>query len=202
VELIPLGFSSSFVRNQKPPAKDRIRILTVAELIKLKNIDKVISAMKELVSKYNIVYTIIGRGPEKDALVKMTQALHLEKNIQFIDYVPHETIAAEMHNHDIFIMPSYFETFGRVYFEAMAMGIPVICAKNSGIYGIFNENEEGISVDHQSVNEITRALEFLITNETKRLEIGMNGKKLVEQYTWENIATMLHKKYLQVTKPD
>ena len=42
-------------------------------------------------------------------------------------------------------MPSYVETFGRVYFEAMAMGIPIICAKNSGIYGYYKEMEEGVN---------------------------------------------------------
>jgi len=93
-------------------------------------------------------------------------------------------------------MPSYFETFGRVYFEVMAMGIPIICAKYSGIYGLFRDREEGIAVDHRSLGEITRALDLLMGNRDERLRIGRNGQSLVKRYTWEQISTELHSKYL------
>ncbi len=121
-------------------------------------------------------------------------------HVDFISRIPHEQIADEMYKHDIFIMPSYFETFGRVYFEVMAMGIPVICAKGSGIHGFFKEMEEGISVDHKDIKSMTDALEYLINNPGKRLKIGANGKKLVEKHTWENIAVDLHNKYNEVVK--
>jgi teichuronic acid biosynthesis glycosyltransferase TuaC len=199
IKLIPLGFNRNFIRNQKKDnLNNTVKILTVAELIKLKNIDKVLYAVKELVLKYDITYTIIGRGPEKEVLQNTVNLLRLENYVTFIDYIPYAVIADKMYEHDIFIMPSYFETFGRVYFEAMAMGIPVICAKNSGIYGIFRNMEEGISVDHESVPEIIQALEFLITNPEERLRIGANGKKIVEKYTWDNIAKDLHDKYAEI----
>jgi glycosyltransferase involved in cell wall biosynthesis len=192
----PLGFNKSFIRPQKPQSSSRIKILTVAELIKLKNIDKVIFAIKSLVTKYEISYTIIGKGPEEIHLKKLVSSLGLENDVYFINHVPHELIADEIYKYDIFIMPSYFETFGRVYFESMAMGIPVICAKNSGISGLFKEKDEGISVDHNHVGEIAEALAFLISQPAERKRIGQNGKNLVEQYTWENIARDLHSKYV------
>ncbi|MFO7669623.1 MAG: glycosyltransferase [Bacteroidales bacterium] len=195
ISLSPLGFSKNFIRPQKLTGKGPVKILTVAGLIKLKNIDKVILAIEKLVSKYDIHYTIIGSGPERRNLEQTVHALHLEEYVTFIDHVPHHKIADEMHKHDIFIMPSFFETFGRVYFEAMAMGIPIICARNSGIFGIFKDKEEGIAVDHTNVEKIAAELEFLIVHEDERVRMGMRGKVLVENYTWENIAKDLHMKY-------
>jgi glycosyltransferase involved in cell wall biosynthesis len=93
-------------------------------------------------------------------------------------------------------MPSYFETFGRVYFEAMAMGIPVICARNSGIFGLFREREEGMAVDHRNIDSIVDALEHLLSDRNERRRIGRNGQELVKEFTWENIAKELHIKYL------
>jgi glycosyltransferase involved in cell wall biosynthesis len=200
ITLNPLGFNKSFLREQKTGQNKIVSILTVAELIKLKNIDKVILAIKNLVSKYNISYTIIGKGPERENLEKLVEQHHLDNFVRFMGSIPHDQIAGEMYRHDIFIMSSYFETFGRVYFEAMAMGIPVICAKNSGIDGIFKDMEEGIAVNHSDIHEITGALEFLISNPEERIRIGKNGKKLVEHYTWENIARDLQSKYLKVVK--
>ncbi len=195
-ELIPLGFNKSFLRPQKDIAEGVVKILTVAELIKLKNIDKVIQAVSKLVEKHNITYTVIGRGPEKEKLEQLVDQLNLRKNIEFIDQIDHNKIADEIYKFDIFIMPSYVETFGRVYFEAMAMGIPIICAKNSGIHGYFEENEEGISVNHNNIDEIAEKIELLVANPTKRLSIGKKGQKLVESYTWEKIAGILHERYM------
>ncbi len=195
-ELIPLGFNKSFLRPQKEITGGVIKILTVAELIKLKNIDKVILAVSKLVEKYKITYTVIGRGPEKEKLVQLVDHLQLGQKIEFVDHIDHNQIADETYKYDIFIMPSYIETFGRVYFEAMAMGIPIICAKNSGIFGYFKENEEGISVNHNNIDEIAEMIELLIVNPVKRLSIGKNGQKLVESYTWEKIAGILHARYM------
>jgi glycosyltransferase involved in cell wall biosynthesis len=198
VVLIPLGFNDSFVRDQVARNTSPVNILTVCELIKLKNVDKVIRAVKTLSADYPVRYTIIGRGKESENLKQLTESIGLKNIISFIDHIPYEQIADEMHKHDIFIMPSYFETFGRVYFEAMAMGIPVICAKNSGIFGIFKENEEGISVEHRNMEEIINALKFLITNPEERARIGMNGKKLVEHFTWSSIAEKIHSEYTRI----
>jgi glycosyltransferase involved in cell wall biosynthesis len=190
-----LGFQETFIQPQKKPGEGPINILSVAELIELKNIDKVIKALGKLTSKHSIRYTIIGAGPERSNLEELVQAQNLNEFVTFIDRVPHHMIAEEMYKHDIFIMPSFFETFGRVYFEAMAMGIPIICAKNSGIFGIFKDREEGISVDHNDIEQIAQELEFLITNTEERVKMGMKGKDLVANYTWENIAKDLHTKY-------
>jgi glycosyltransferase involved in cell wall biosynthesis len=191
----PLGFDNRFIRPQKESGKGIVHILTVAELIKLKNIDHVILAVKELVKTYKIKYTIIGQGPERTYLEQLTKQEGLEAHVMFRGAVPYDQIHEEMYQHDIFIMPSYFETFGRVYFEVMAMGIPIICAKNSGIFGIFKEEYEGISVDHNSIEQITRALRSLISDEQKRAEIGLNGQNLVKKYTWENVVKALENKY-------
>lgn len=195
IEFIPLGFDESFIRPSKEISIGHVNIFTVCSLIKLKNIDKVIIAFSKLASRYDVTFTIIGDGPERDHLLKLVKSLALEQNVKFIFHIPHNEIADEMYKHDIFIMPSYFETFGRVYFEVMAMGIPVICAKNSGIHGVFKEMEEGISVDHMNIEAISDALEYLISNPAERSRIGTNGKILVENYTWQNIAVNLQSKY-------
>lgn len=192
IEMIPLGFNKSFIREQKSLSRKCLSIFTAAELIKLKNIDRVLQAIKMLVPSYDLHYTIIGTGPERGFLLKLTDELTLNNYVSFVDHIPHESIADEMYKHDIFIMPSYFETFGRVFFEAMAMGIPIVCAKNSGIYGIFKDGEEGISVDHNNIKDIANAIEYLILHPEERLRIGRNGQKLVQNFTWEYVAEKLH----------
>jgi len=200
IKLIPLGFNESFLRDQKKEQQSTTKIFTVANLIKLKNIDKIILAFSRLVQKYDITLTIIGDGPERNKLHNLSHSLNLEKHTNFINHVPHDQISDTIYRFDIFIMPSFFETFGRVYFECMAMGIPVICAKNSGIFGIFKNYEEAIAVDHTNIDEITEALEYLVSKPDERLRIGLNGQNLVNKYTWKNIAKTLHYLYTDALK--
>ena len=195
LERTTLGFNQVFIRDQKKPTGQKISIFTVADLIKLKNIDKVIHAVHRLSTAFDITYTVIGRGPEKEYLHELVSGLLIQDRVFFKDVVPHEMIADEMYRHDIYVMPSYFETFGRVYFEVMAMGIPIICAKNSGIYGIFEDGEEGLAVDHRDLESIITVLKLLVSDADERLRIGRNGQSLVRNYTWENIARELNVKY-------
>jgi glycosyltransferase involved in cell wall biosynthesis len=199
IKYLPLGFDKSFVRDQRPASGSVVNIVTVADLIKLKNIDKVITALPKLSCKNSFRYTIIGKGPEKAKLTALVQKLGLSEVVTFIDHVPHDEIASELHKYDIFIMPSYLETFGRVYFEAMAMGIPIICARNTGIFGFFKEGEQGLSVDHRNTDDIAEKLEYLISNPVERSRIGKAGKQLVEKYTWETIIEEIHQIYESVT---
>ena len=183
------------MHESKPVSEGTVNIVTMAELIRLKNIDKVILALKEISSEKSFTYTIIGQGTRKKRLKAMVQKLGLSDIVTFIDFIPHDQIAIELYKYDIFIMPSYLETFGRVYFEAMAMGIPIICAKNSGIFGYFKEGEQGLSVNHRKTNDIAEKLEYLISNPVERAKIGNAGKKLVENYTWETIIEEIHQIY-------
>lgn len=193
--LLPLGFHKTFLRQQKEVPAGPVKIVTIAELISLKNIDKVIRAIAMLGNDLQLTYTIIGRGPEKQRLQALVTENGLRDRIHFIEHIPHDQIADELYKHDIFIMPSYVETFGRVYFEAMAMGIPIICAKNSGIFGYFKEGVEGFSVDHRNIEDISNLLKFLVTHPAERLQVGLQGKKMVENYTWDRIASVLHERY-------
>jgi glycosyltransferase involved in cell wall biosynthesis len=199
IKYLPLGFNKTFLLEPKPVSEGTVHIVTVAELIRLKNIDKVIYALKKISPGKNFTYTIIGKGPEKNRLTALVQKLGLSGMVSFVDYIPHDRIASELHRYDIFIMPSYLETFGRVYFEAMAMGIPIICAKNTGIFGFFKEGEQGLSVNHKNTDDIAKKLEFLISNPAERAKIGKAGKQLVENYTWETIIEEIHRIYHTVT---
>jgi len=190
------GFNEVFIKAQREQSNEQVRILSVCRLLDWKNIDQVLRALGMIKDRMDFRYTLIGSGPEKEVLHQLTRHLGLEDRVEFVDSVQHDKIAEKMYEYDIFVLPSYFETFGRVYFEVMAMGIPVICAKNSGIYGLFEENKEGLAVDHTNVQEIADALEELIENPEKRKSIGRSGQELVKNYTWDNVARKLHEHYV------
>jgi glycosyltransferase involved in cell wall biosynthesis len=196
------GFSASFIRTQRQQEEGQVRVLSVCRLLDWKNIHLVIRALGTLRGSLDFHYTIIGDGPEKERLIQEVEEQELRDHVTFIPHVKHELMADEMQRHDLFVLPSYFETFGRVYFECMAMGIPVICAKNSGIYGLFRDGEEALSVDHRRQDELVRVLEQMLRSREERMRIGKNGQELVKRFTWDNIARQLKGYYRECLQPE
>ena len=113
--------------------KNKVKVLTCANLIKRKNVDLVIKECEKL----DVDLTIIGEGKELANLKK------LSSKPRFLGYLEHSLVLEEMKTADIFALPSINETFGMVYLEAMAMGCITICRKNDGISGIIKDGENG-----------------------------------------------------------
>lgn len=123
-----------------------LKIVTCANLIKRKNIDKLIRALKDY-EKYhkgynvNIQLTVIGDGPRRKSLER------IYNKVIFTGRLPHDEVLKLMRESDIFILPSVNETFGLVYMEAMASGCIPVCSKLDGIEGIIQNGVNGFLVE-------------------------------------------------------
>ena len=150
------------------------KILTVAHLIKRKNIDKLILGVNEF---SEMTLTVAGSGEELPKLKRLAG-----KNIIFKGHLPHEKVLEEMRNSDIFILPSVNETFGMVYLEALASGCITVGVKNEGIAGIINDGENGFLINSPSVDEIKNIIEK-ITNCSDLQNISESAYNTVLKYT-------------------
>ncbi|MFH1759748.1 MAG: glycosyltransferase family 4 protein, partial [bacterium] len=115
-------------------------ILTVCDLKPRKGISLVIKALSFIVKKIpNLLYVIIGSGPEKTNLVKLAEDTCVLENIQFKENICKEETAGWFNRCDIFVMVSEkqkdedVEGFGFVYLEAARAGKPVIAGRTGGV---------------------------------------------------------------------
>ena len=158
----PSGIEDKPIKRQIPSMRNRqVNIVTCAQLIKRKNIDKLIKAVKD---NEKIKLTVIGEGKELEPLVK------LSSNVKFTGYLPKDIVLDEMKNSDIFILPSEHETFGMVYLEAMAMGCITVCTQNDGVDGIIQDELNGFLTEPNvesikaTIEKIMNLDEYLIYN--------------------------------------
>lgn len=160
----------------------RFNILTCANLIKRKNIDKLVLAINDL---EGFELSVIGDGKEFKRLKTMAG-----KNIKFLGQLPNEIVLQEMQKADIFILPSGNETFGMVYLEAMASGCVTVCTKNDGIDGIIVDGENGFLCDPtvEGIKEVLLKIKSCAQNPENIEKILENSFKTIENYTPENCA--------------
>lgn len=177
--------------------KNRKIILSISQLIKIKGVDFNLRAMAKLKKKYtHLIYLIIGDGPEKKYLKSLARDLKIENNVEFLGKQPHKKAMEYISICDLFSLPSWRETFGLVYLEAMANRKPIIGCQDQGIDGIIKERETGLLVKPKDVDSLTRQIDFLLSNPERSKQIGERAQKLVlENYTWREIAKRLNEVY-------
>lgn len=133
--IAPSGIESKTIVERTPlQNRDKIKVLTCANLKKRKNIDKVIEALKGLES---FELTVIGDGDNRQKLEE------IDSSVIFTGRISNADVLAKMRESDIFILPSVGETFGMVYLEAMASGCITIGTKGDGIDGFIRHRQNG-----------------------------------------------------------
>lgn len=153
-------------------------VLTCANLIKRKNIDKLILAINDL---EDFELTVIGDGKELRHLKKISS-----KNVKFSGRLEHEKVLEEMQKANIFILPSVNETFGMVYLEAIASGCITVCTKNDGIDGIIKDDENGFLCE-PTIESIKETL-LKIKNSENIEKVVENSFGIIKEYTQEACA--------------
>lgn len=174
-------------KNIKSDRRKEINLIFVGELNKNKNIINSLNAANLLIKKgYYVNFNIIGKGPLEIEIQELIKETKNEKNFKLYGYVKDKEELLKLYrDSDIFIMPSYHETFGLVYIEAMSQGLPVVYSKGQGIDGYFNEGEVGCAVNPDYPLDIAEGIEKIISsyNEMYKKSVGK-----VYDFDWEKIS--------------
>lgn len=105
------------------------RLLAVGRLVRSKNFDVLVRAMSDIGA--GVTLTIVGDGPEREALVKLTSDLGIAERVRFLgNRRDVEGLYAEA---DVLVHPSTKEGFGLAPVEAHLSGLDLILA-DLGIY--------------------------------------------------------------------
>lgn len=189
IKVLGLGIDKNFYNytiNIKE--KGTFNIVTIAQLYGLKNLENQIKAIKLVSEKYKVLYTIIGDGEDRDSLNTLCKKLQLEKIVKFIPFIENSKLPMILSKQDLFLLASYKESWGKVYIEAMSVGLPVILTKNTGVYQYFIDSEALVSVVPNDINDIAKTVVSLIENIHLRKSMSIKAKEVAMGFEWSNIA--------------
>lgn len=185
-EVIPNGIDDFWLENiyrgVRKIENKTVRILCVGDIDKNKNHTTTLKACELLYNNgYNVTFNIVGRILDKNIFRKLSQS----RIVNYLGTMNKEELLTEYRNSDIFVMPSYTETFGLVYAEAMSQGLPVIYTKNQGFDKQFKDGIVGFHVDADDIDMISEAI-VRILREYK--EMSNNCTNLVNGFDWMHIV--------------
>jgi glycosyltransferase involved in cell wall biosynthesis len=179
--------------------EDRVIILFFGNLVPYKGPEVLLKAFKRVCEDYDdLLLLYVGRGPLQSELEELSQELKVE--VEFAGYVTDEDKARYYQAADIFSLPSVnlAEAFGIVNLEAMASGLPIVASRLGGIPDIVREGLNGLLFEPGNVEELARALRYLVENQEERERMGRAGRKMAEAYRWEEIARRTEEVYQEL----
>ena len=147
-----------------------------------------------IIKESNIEIHLLGNGPEKEALMKMVKDKNIS-NVYFHDAVPKNKVGIFLSKMDALFIGWHFSKIYRFgisankLFDYLASAKPIIHSVDAGNDPVL-EAKAGISVKPENPKEIADAiLKLYKMPESKRNELGQNGRVYVEKYhSYEQLA--------------
>ncbi len=124
------------------PEADATDLVYLGELRPIKGIDVLIEAIAQLHRAGRAVTaTLVGSGPDRDALAAQVESLGLTAAIRFMPAMPGRLALAKGH---IMVVPSRAESLPYVVLEAAAGGVPLVVTNVGGISEIYGPQSDAL----------------------------------------------------------
>ncbi|MCX6145060.1 MAG: glycosyltransferase family 4 protein [Ignavibacteriales bacterium] len=128
----------------------------------------------------DVCYVIAGdetQGEEgyRDYLVDLTEKLGVAEHVRFLPFT--ENVAEFLAAIDVFVLPSYSETFGLLLIEAMAMQKPVVATSAGGVPEIVENGWDGILVPPRDERALATAIALLLKNSSLRISLSRHARE-------------------------
>ncbi len=184
IEVIPHGIDLDRFRPGASPEPGRI--LFVGRLVELKGLHHLIEAAARIRDFFPQLHLrVVGDGPERPIFEALAQK-KLGAACTFLGALPHDAVRDEMQKAYVFCMPSLSmpngeaESFGMVFLEAQACGVPVVGYAVGGIPEVVLHEETGFLAQDRDISALTSYLKTLLENDDLRKAMGQAGRAWVE----------------------
>jgi teichuronic acid biosynthesis glycosyltransferase TuaC len=163
-------------------------LVTVAHLESHKNQAAVIRALAALADRHPALrYVLIGKGPDREALVQLARRLGVADRVVFAGPMTHEDALERLARCHIHVMPSVHDAFGVAHVEAMAAELPAIGGTGTGAEDIAAAGEGMLLVPAGDEAGLARAIEGLVADPAERDRLGRAARRTVaEHFSWQH----------------
>jgi len=176
--------TSKFIPKKEYNNKESFKLIFVGTLFRRKGIDILLKAVKQL--NKNIHLYLVGPMGDSENDLK-----EYEGEYTRISFVHHEELNNYLNKSDVFVLPSYLDSWGMVVTEAMACGLPVIVTENTGAKDAVKSNC-GIVIPPGDIDALKDSIMFFYNN---REQIEIMGKQSAIEalnFEWTSYHTQIN----------
>ncbi len=193
--IIPNGIDDFWHCN--PPEGDKtvtdeIKLIYAGRIDKNKNIPTIQKAMRILREQgYSAKLTVVGKVVDKNEFA----IIQKDAYTKYIPALQKQELIDVYRTHTMFVMPSFTESFGLVYAEAMSQGLPVIYTRGEGFDGQFADGTVGYAVSPDNPAEIADKIEKIVGGYNTFPKIC---REKAGKFNWADIANEYERIYEEI----
>ena len=197
VYICPNGIPSSCKEEMEARRNNVIpHLLFLSNLLISKGVIVLLDALKILKEKeYTFVCQFIGGETAEINAVQFFEEVNKRELSDLVTYVGRkvrEEKEAFFRQADIFVFPTYYETFGLVNLEAMEYKLPVISTNEGGIPDIVKDGENGLICEKQNPVSLADCIAKLLDDEELRVKMGSAGhEKFCREFTLDKFENRM-----------
>jgi glycosyltransferase involved in cell wall biosynthesis len=167
-------------RRERGIGEAEVVVAFVSRLVREKRLDDFVAVIERLRAQGAPVRPlVVGDGPEREALVRRLA------NGLFEGFLVEEALPVAYASADVFLFPSDTETFGSVTLEAMACGLPTVCADATGSRSLVADGETGFLAPVGDADALTAAVGRLVADEALRSRLGAAARARSLLFSWD-----------------
>ena len=171
---------------------------TIGSLTAEKGIDVLLRAMPGLLGRHpRLQLCVIGDGPLRSQLQEIARELGIGEQAHFPGIVT--DVRTWLAHLDVLVAPSLREGLPTVLLEGMALERPVVASRVGGVPEIVDDGVSGLLVPAGAPDELGQAIDLMLRDEGKRLEMGRAGReRVVERFGLEEMLRQTESAYDQL----
>lgn len=172
-------------------------ILFVGRLVEKKGCTYLLEAMPEILRQFpGTRLSIVGSGPEEDALKRQASRLAIAHAVTFHGSVNNAEIPDLYRRATIFVAPSIVtaqgdqEGLGLVLVEALACECPVVASDLPAIRDVIVHGDTGWLVPQKTPEAIANAVAKLLAEPDLRRQLTVSGRnRVVQNFDWVAVSS-------------
>mgnify|MGYP006085758763 CR=1 FL=1 len=189
--------SAGLLRKELAIGDDVFLIGNTSALADHKDYFTFIDVAEKVIEKHeNYHFVVMGDGPMKDEIQKYAQSKRLKNQFTFTGF--RTDISEVLADLDLFLITSKTEGLGTSILDAFACNVPVVGTAGGGIKELVEHEKTGLLCEVKNVEQITKAVERMITEPKLREGCIAASKQKVLLFSKKQTARNTLKYYLEV----
>jgi glycosyltransferase involved in cell wall biosynthesis len=202
--LVPNGLEPDWF--EPVPRKERgggeVRFLYVGRMAREKGMENLAAAFDIVAGRLPGARLLVaGEGPKREELVYAAERGGWAARLTLPGRVSREGARNLMRTSDVFVLPSWFESFSYTLLEAMACGLPSIATDVGGNRDLIDPGRTGCLVSKNYPPALAGAMIRLAEDSETRLSMGHEGYARAREYTLDRMIAGTRKVYGEVLEP-
>jgi len=112
------------------------------------------------------------------------------RRVRFVGWLPQDELIHLYDEHSIFLFPSFYEGFGKVFLEAMARGMCVVASRTGGMRDVIRDGKNGFLVPPGDVDETVARVKALADDDgAQAAAMSRAARTTACSYSWERVAS-------------